>query len=71
MLYTWTNTNLKELIHGHWGSICAPEDKVRIAVLKDEIELLKSRIEPTETGNLHTAISVMKHRLEEEVKNFT
>ena len=39
MLYTWPNTNLKELIHGHWGSICAPEDKVRIAVIKDEIEL--------------------------------
>ena len=65
MLYTWPNTNLKELIHGHWGSICAPEDKVRIAVLKDEIELLKSRIEPRETGTLHTTISVLKHRLTE------
>ena len=65
MLYTWPNTNLKELIHGHWGSICAPESTVRIAVLKDEIELLKSRIEPRETGHLYTAISVMEHRLEE------
>ena len=65
MIYTWPNTNLKELIHGHWGSICAPESKVRIAVLKDEIELLKSRIEPRETGHLYTAISVLEHRLEE------
>jgi hypothetical protein len=65
MLYTWPNTNLKELIHAHWGSICAPEEKVRIAVLKDEIELLKSRIEPRETGHLHTAISVIQHRLKE------
>ena len=65
MIYTWPNTNLKELIHGHWGSICAPEDKVRIAVLKDEIELYRSRIEPHDTGHLYTTISTLEHRLGE------
>jgi hypothetical protein len=36
-----------------------------LAVLKDEIELYKSRIEPQETGYLHTTIGTLKHRIEE------
>ena len=36
-----------------------------IDVLKTEIELLASRIEPTETGHLHTTIYTLKHRIEE------
>ena len=42
-----------------------PMDVIKIAVLKDEIELFKSRIEPTETGYLHTTIGTLKHRIEE------
>ena len=42
-----------------------PMDVIKIAVLKDEIELFKSRIEPHDTGHLHTAISVLTSRLEE------
>ena len=42
-----------------------PMDVIKIAVLKDEIELFKSRIEPTETGFLHTTIGTLKHRIEE------
>ena len=41
------------------------QDEILIAVLKDEIEIFKSRIEPTETGHLHTTIGTLKHRIEE------
>ena len=40
-------------------------DEIRLAVLQDEIEIYKSRLEPHDTGHLHTAISVIKHRIEE------
>ena len=40
-------------------------DEIRIAVLKDEVEIHKSRLEPRDTGHLHTAISVIEHRIEE------
>jgi len=40
-------------------------DEIRLAVLKDEVEIHKSRLEPHDTGHLHTAISVIKHRIEE------
>ena len=49
-----------------WGTIGAvTRDEVRLAVLQDEIEIHKSRLEPRDTGHLHTAISVIKHRIEE------
>ena len=41
------------------------QDEIRIAVLKDEIETHKSRLEPHDTGHLHTAISVIQHRIDE------
>ena len=40
-------------------------DEIRLAVLRDEIEIHKSRLEPHDTGHLHTAISVIQHRIEE------
>ena len=42
-----------------------PLDIIRIAVLEETIEVFKSRIEPTETGHLHTTIGTLKHRIEE------
>ena len=49
-----------------WGRIGAvTRDEVRLAVLQDEIEIHKSRLEPHDTGHLHTAISVIKRRIEE------
>ena len=36
-----------------------------IAVLKAEIEHLKSKLEPTDTGHIHTTISTLKHRVRE------
>ena len=42
---------------------------VRIAVLKDEIELYKSRIQPHDTGYLHDAIANLTRRIEEIEKD--
>jgi hypothetical protein len=36
-----------------------------IAVLKAEIEHLKSLLEPHDTGHIHTTISTLKHRVKE------
>ena len=62
-------TRLKDFIHAQWGSIVGQEYKIRIAVLMDEIEVLKSRIEPHDTGHLYTTISTLEHRIEELEKN--
>ena len=40
-------------------------DEIRLAVLQDEIEIHKSRLEPHDTGHFHTAISVIQHRITE------
>ena len=40
-------------------------DEIRLAVLRDEIEIHKSRLPPHDTGHLHTAISVIERRIEE------
>ena len=49
-----------------WTTIGAvTRDEVRLAVLQDEIEIHKSRLEPYDTGHLHTAISVIQDRIEE------
>ena len=56
---------LKEFTHAHWGSIVGQEYNIRVAVLKDEIDLLKSRIEPHDTGHIHTTISTLEHRVRE------
>ncbi len=36
-----------------------------IEVLETEVDVLASRLEPHDTGHLHTAIHVLKHRVEE------
>ena len=36
-----------------------------VDVLKTEIEVLASRLEPHDTGYLHTTIFTLKHRIEE------
>ena len=41
-----------------------------IAVLKAEIQHLKSKLEPHDTGHIHTTISTLQHRVRElESKN--
>ena len=57
-----TATNLETI----WTKIAAvTRDEVRLAVLKDEIEIHKSRLQPSGMGHLHTAISVIERRIEE------
>jgi hypothetical protein len=54
--------NLEEL----WGRIgSVNKNDVIVAVLKDEISLYESRIEPSGTGYLYDSISQLKRRLEE------
>ena len=52
-----------EEIWSRIGSVS--KDEVIRAVLYDEIEVCKSRIQPHDTGHLYTAISVMEARLDE------
>ena len=40
-------------------------DEIRLAVLQDEIEIHKSRLQPHDTGHLHDAIAGIKRRIEE------
>ena len=39
--------------------------KTYISVLKAEIEHLKSKLEPHDTGHIHTTISTLTHRVKE------
>ena len=52
-----------EEIWSRIGSV-SKEEVIR-AVLNDEIEVCKSRLQPHDTGHLYTAISVMESRLDE------
>ena len=40
-------------------------DEIRLAVLQDEIEIHKSRLQPHDTSHLHDTIAVIKRRIEE------
>ena len=44
--------------------------KTYISVLKAEVQHLKSKLEPTETGHIHTTIGTLQQRIKElESKN--
>ena len=54
--------NLEEM----WTRIgSVTKNEVITAVLKDEIEIFKSRIEPHDTGHLYTTIGTLEHRIKE------
>ena len=36
---------LKQFKHSQWGSILGSEEEIRLAVLKDEVELCEQRVE--------------------------
>ena len=40
----------------------------RLQILLEEVSILKSKLQPEDTGHIHTAISVLNERIE-EVKN--
>ena len=39
--------------------------KTYITVLKAEVQHFKSKLEPTETGHIHTTINTLQHRIKE------
>ena len=57
--------NLKKLQHHQWGTINGYANECIIAVLKDEIDHLKTKLEPHDTGHIHTTISTLTHRVKE------
>ena len=59
-------TNNTENLDNLMSRIAAvSSDEIRLAVLQDEIEIHKSRLDPHDTGHLHTAISVIQNRITE------
>jgi len=55
-------TNLENI----WTKIAAvTRDEVRLAVLQDEVEIHKSRLEPSDSGVIHTTISGIEDRIKE------
>ena len=40
-------------------------EDVRIAILKEEVKVFRSRIEPHDTGHLYTTIGTLEHRIKE------
>ena len=59
-------TNNAVNLENIWDKIGAvTRDEVRLAVLQDEIEIHKSRLEPHDTGHLHTTIRVLQNRITE------
>ena len=62
MIYTYPHTHL-ETLRSKIASVSM--STIREAVIKDERDLAKSRIEPHDTGHLHDYIARLDNRLEE------
>ena len=62
-------TNNAVNLENLWATIGAvSRDEVRLAVLQDEIEIHKSRLQPYSTdgtGSLHDVITVIQNRIDE------
>ena len=59
-------TNTAVNLDNIWDKIGAvTRDEVRLAVLQDEIEIHKSRLQPHGTGSLHDTIAIIKKRIDE------
>ena len=56
-----TATNLDNLM----TRIAAVPDEIRLSVLRDEVEVHKSRLQPSGTGTIHTTISGIEQRIKE------
>jgi len=59
-----------ESISGSTEAHTPEEEEVRhlnmtIKVLKEQVEIFTSRLEPHDTGHIHTTISTLKHRIGE------
>ena len=59
-----------ESVFGSSETHIPEEEEVRhlnmtIKVLKEQVEIFTSRLEPHDTGHIHTTISTLKHRIGE------
>ena len=57
--------NLHKFTHQHWGSIVGNEKDIRIAVLKDEVELWKERTDEGPTYPYGYVSDMLKKRIKE------
>ena len=58
---------LKQFIHPQWGSVVGSEKEIRLAVLKDELEIWEQRTEndPDSIPYLGYIRNTLKNRMEE------
>ena len=65
--------HLRQFIHPHWGSIVGNENDIRVAVLKDEVEIWEQRVgnDPDSIPYLGYIRDTLKGRMKEltEEKN--
>ena len=59
--------HLKQFIHSQWGSILGSEEDIRLATLKDEVEICEQRMEnsPDSIPYLGYMIFTLKGRIKE------
>ena len=64
-------TYLHKFIHGQWGSIVGNEKDIRLAVLKDEVELWQKRVgnDPDSIPYLGYIRDTLKSRIKELEEN--
>ena len=66
--------HLSELKHPQWGSIVGYENQIRIAVLKDEMEIWRERLESGDTTTLENRVKELekqeKVNMEERVERW-
>ena len=60
-------SHLRQFIHPQWGSILGSEEEIRLAVLKDEVELCEQRVENDSDSIPHLGYMLfpLKGRIEE------
>ena len=59
--------HLKQFIHPQWGSILGSEEEIRLAVLKDEVEIWEQHVgnDPNSIPYLGYIRDTLKSRIEE------
>ena len=67
MVKTMKKTQLQNFIHPQWGSIIGHEADIRLAVLKDEVEIWQKRVgdNPDHIPYLGYIRDTLKSRIEE------
>ena len=56
--------NLKKLQHHQWGTINGYANECIVAVLKDEIKMLKTQLQPFDTEHVNNTIATLQYRIE-------